>query len=540
MDPGFDCHATLNQTVDEILVSGCDSRSVIHEATGLNKYLGAPTPQEDVMALGSCTCSSPSTVGYAAVEGLHRRLLAVNEGELLCEAVDEAFADLREELAFLLTRCEVRKVEVALAASGTDTELLALCLAHGTSKRCLCNVVVGPSEVGSGTPDAAAGRFFDALTPNGQQCQIGELIDSELGSRTRTRLVDIRRADGQMRDEVDIDEEVKAIAAREIASDHNVLLHIVAHSKTGVHAPSLRIVRELQHAHRGYLKVLVDAAQGRFSRRGLVKVLKEGYLVAMTGSKFYGGPPFSGCLLVPSSFHPSRLGMGALPLEMGRFFTAAQLPASWHVQRRTLPQTANLGLLYRWIAAAAEMRDYYSTPSTLRLRVLRAFETLVPEVFESSEYIRLITQPVPIYDDHVERLLESKTTVFSFALCDPTSQESAILNVERLHEIFRWLTIDISGLLPQASLDCRQSLARRYHIGQPVVLGRDPTSLPVLRVALSGVLISRVGADLELGSTAERRIEWLKSHLTGLKRKMELLIINHEHLLDAETLAGGR
>ena len=39
----------------------------------------------------------------------------------------------------------------------------------------------------------------------------------------------------------------------------------------------------------------------RLGRTRLQKYLDRGYLVLVTGSKFFTGPPFSGALLVPSA-----------------------------------------------------------------------------------------------------------------------------------------------------------------------------------------------------------------------------------------------
>ena len=47
------------------------------------------------------------------------------------------------------------------------------------------------------------------------------------------------------------------------------------------------------------MAVILDAAQGRLSRRSIKAALELDYMVLIIGSKFYGGPTFSGALLVP-------------------------------------------------------------------------------------------------------------------------------------------------------------------------------------------------------------------------------------------------
>ena len=49
--------------------------------------------------------------------------------------------------------------------------------------------------------------------------------------------------------------------------DGAVLVHVVAHSKTGVHAPSLALLDELEAEHGARLLVVIDAAQARVGER---------------------------------------------------------------------------------------------------------------------------------------------------------------------------------------------------------------------------------------------------------------------------------
>ena len=46
--------------------------------------------------------------------------------------------------------------------------------------------------------------------------------------------------------------------------------------------------------------VLVDACQMRLPLERIRACLAAGWMVLVTGSKFFGGPPFAGALLVPA------------------------------------------------------------------------------------------------------------------------------------------------------------------------------------------------------------------------------------------------
>ncbi len=362
----------LCSPLEQVLTLGGDTRLDVDAGTGRNRYECLPRPGAAV-PFGSCTSSSVSQRGFAAALDTHRTIFGADDSHAAATAYASTVRQRLRELLTLPTG-----VEIALAPSGTDVEFMALALAAGNADRPIVNIVVGPGEVGSGTPLAAACRHYDRLTPNGRQVVVGEPIDQRLASLTDVKTVELRTAGGQMLAESEIDAAAIELVIEASEADAIVLLHIVAHSKTGVHAPSLACIERLRQISDDVV-VVVDAAQGRFSRRGLRDVLQKDYLVMFTGSKFYGGPPFSGALLVPPKFHPTRRQLHALPAGFRDYFTAGELPESWPELRRSLPDRPNYGLLLRWSAAIAEMDTYYRVPNGARLRVLRFFEAEAPE-----------------------------------------------------------------------------------------------------------------------------------------------------------------
>jgi hypothetical protein len=521
----------IRHSADELLASGGDSRLLVDTASGLGKYGCATRPRPDTLAFGSCTASSVSALGYAAACRLHRRLLAIDDEDDLRDAVGERLSALRDELAFLLTRCRVPGVEVVLSPSGTDVELMALALAQGCDGAPVTNILIGPTEVGSGSPLAAAGRHFDSMTPNGRRRQEGDPVDERLAERTEVANVWVRDGDGAARAEHAVDAEVESLVDEHIARGRRILLHVVAHSKTGLHAPSLQAVNRLRARYGDEVLVVIDAAQGRFSRRGLTEVLNDGHMVVITGSKFFGGPPFCGALLVPPNLAPKARGLERLPAGFADYFTADQLPSSWRRLRVDLPRTGNLGLLLRWTAAIAEMREYYGTPSQLRLRVLRAFEHLAPEILSSSSHVELEVSSPPILADDFERVLQSKATVFSFSLLDT---DGARLDADALRRVWRWLNVDVSALLPSGSESARRSLAPCLHTGQPVALTQNDTGPAVLRVAIGGVLVTQVAQDPDWGTRFEDRLLRLEDAIDSLRRKLETILRHYPTLISTQ------
>lgn len=503
---------SITSPLEQLLASGGDTRLDVDPNTGRNRYECLPRPGEAV-PFGSCTSSSVSPRGYAAAQQTQRQICTARDSTA---AAYQCASDIRGQLRDLLTLPD--GVEVVLAPSGTDVEMLALALAAGSSGRPVLNIVVGPSEVGSGTPAAAACRHYDRLAPSGAVVVPGEPVDAPLASQVDVRTVDLRGPGGLMLFESEIDAAVVELVVEASEADAIVLVHIVAHSKTGVHAPSLACVERLRQISDDVV-VVVDAAQGRFSRRGLRDALQKDYLVMFTGSKFYGGPPFSGALLVPERFHPVERGLGGLPAGFRDYFSAAEMPECWPEVRASLPTEPNFGAILRWSAAIAEIDAYYAAPSNARLRVLRFFEAEVPRILGGSDSIRMLPVFPPVYDDTSERLLESKTTVFGFWVQPPGAR--APLDKAALKQMHAELATDLSHAY--CGFDA-QVMSGQFHLGQPVDLGPAGS---VLRVAIGGELITRISTDQRLGDSLEERLEWLHEQLFCLRQKVEYLALDH-------------
>lgn len=529
----FDPNLCRQLSLEQLLVCGADSRTTLDEHSGLNKYGCCPSPRHDAVPLGSCTSSSISTAGYQAAASALRRLQALDNDEHLAQAINEGFENVRAEALFHFTRMRVPSTEFVITPSGTDAEYLCLLLAMGSTKQPIANLVIGPSEVGSGTSNSASGLFFDTTLPSGEHCRYGDTVDAEIAERVTLHEVPVRCAVGRPRPEDDIDNEIADLVDAQISAGKRVVLHIVAHNKTGMHSPSLSLVEWLKQRHAEQLVVVVDAAQGRFSRRGLVDALRLGYLVIVTGSKFYGGPPFAGGVMVPPNLNPVGAGLQEFPRGLGNYLTQAQLPASWQRLRDHLPPPGNPGLLLRWEAALAEIRNYYAAPSALRLRVLREFERLVPSILEPSPFIKLDTVAPLLLDDNIDRLLESKTTVFPFSVRRAQASKG-FLDKAELTRLYRWLNSDCSQLGAALKPAERRDLALKFHIGQPVGLcAKQQDGTAVLRVALGGVLLGQIAQDPALGKSIEERFHWLEDRLIAFRRKLEVLA-EHWDIVAAE------
>ncbi|WP_139177882.1 hypothetical protein [Ruania alba] len=475
---------------EHLLASQGDDRHLVL-ASGANRYFNRYRPEPDLLRFGSCTSSTLSRAAFASAERLHGWLRSVPRAST-AHAIDDLFERVRTQLIGNLAPYRVATTDVVVTPSGSDAEFIPLLVGLAGGRR-VTNIVVGAAEAGSGSIHAAGGLHFDHATPFGVPVQQFGPVNEQLSSRVDVVRVDVRDCAGDPRPVSDIDAEVTAIAEGRVAGGEDVLLHLIAHSKTGLHAPSIETVARLTGAHPGRVLAVIDGAQGRFSRRGLEESLARGWMTIVTGSKFFGGPPFAGAVLVPHTLWADR-DRPALPDEYGDYLGRSMLPRTWTRARAAAPDIANVGLLLRWWSALTEIREYYSVPAPLRFEVLQTFQALVPTILARIPEFDADPVDPPVDPAGAVRLLESNTTVFPFTC----RVGGAMLDDTALRTARERLRLGTGGGL-------------RAEIGQPVVLGAEGEGRTVLRVALGAPNNTDVcTADAE-GSTFFDRMSRLET-----------------------------
>ena len=479
----------------ELLTSGCDNR-LKAVADGLNRYGCGVLPREEI-AFGSCSCSTPTADATAAVEHLIAQLRSTHTPKWI---VNQSIEGVRSTLRWHLRI--PADVEIALTPSGTDAELLAVALADRNPDRPIFNLVVGAGEVGSGTIHAAAGIHYDNRVPRGNEVVAGEPVDRGFHSRIRAETVAVRDSQGRIRSPIDLDSEIQERVANAVDAGYQVLLHAVAHSKTGIFAPRLQTLDLLSRRLPDDVVVLVDAAQGRlgstFGTVALGPLLERGWIIQFTGSKFFGGPPFSAALMVPSSLNVHQRGRG-LPDSFGQYFSRSELPSSWNAIRRSMDSWINIPAILRWVAAAQEMDLFFAVPSHRRSTILEAFRSSAVRNLEETSLL----EPMPLFN-HAEsdwaHLEGTFDTVFSFkAVHDGTP-----LNARQLRKLHQSLNSSSNGEAP-------------IQLGQPVSIapGHD-----VLRLALGAPMVRRVACDTRTEVDFEQRIEWMQQQVASVIRRI--------------------
>lgn len=462
-----------------LLLADADARLDRDRETGRNRYGAGPLPDPRLVAFSSSTANPPTEAGLraadAALAGLRRD--AVRQG--LGPALERAGAGLKARLSRLLALED--GTEMVLAASGTAAALIATHLAAPAPNPAAAPtlvLVVGAEESGSAVPLAAGARHPAARTPGGVAVEEGGAV-SDLAGRLAVEGLAIRAADGRPRPPEELLGRLKARIEGALEEGRAVVLHAMDGSKTGLVAPGADGIGALVHAfpeawEAGRLKVIVDACQMRVPPGDLARLLARGALVTVTGSKFLGGPAFSGLVLLPPGFPaPSALARG-----LAAYSAAPAWPAAWTGARAGLAGTGGVGCLLRWEAALAEAALFLELPAAAQAAAGRRF-------WESARGL-LARFPA------VRQLFPMQTTIATFAVRG--REGDGWQGMEGLRRLYRRLR----------EADCLS--------GQPVALAAPPIT-GALRVAASAAHLARladgrgheVAAELEhLLATLER------------------------------------
>ena len=356
--PDFSPDITLTRQAREtarLLASGGDERITLDPGTGLNKYFSAPYPRV-TRAFASSTANDMSREAFArAVE------LATAPGTY-GERLDALRARIRQAYR-LEADCRI-----VFAPSGTDLEYVALAAAADDSERGIHNILLGADEVGSGCRLSAHGMYFAKVTGCGVPVAPGERV----AGLERVSLVDIpvRCARGLAHDSAKMVAGIGAEIEAARAMGRRALVHVVHGSKTGLILPELPEIDALLAEHGDGLSLVVDACQARITSEALHAYLERGAIVFLTGSKFMGGPPFSGFALVPPQVAERAR---SLPEGLAQVFRRAEWPEGWP-GRELLADEDNRGLWLRLGASIFELERFQALPLRDVERMVAAFQ----------------------------------------------------------------------------------------------------------------------------------------------------------------------
>ncbi|WP_085317196.1 hypothetical protein [Derxia lacustris] len=449
----------------QLLTEGGDDR-IRPDAFGFNRYGCASLPDAGIVELGSSTASALSPAGFDAAARLLGRLAGRPESQA-AEA-----GRIRRELLALTGAERVDGSEAVLAASGTDVHLIAITLAAGPERAPVQAVMADGAETGSGVPLALDGRHFGSLSCRGTRVARGEPVGA-LAAVATPRQIALREADGQPRPADAVDADFEAAVDAVVRQGERCLLVLTDVSKTGLVAPSADCAARLAARYGARLTVLVDGCQFRLAPGTVADHLARGFAVAVTGSKFVGGPAFSGALLLPAEL--ARRARGTPLDELRGYSGRADWPLHWP-GATALDTGANPGLLLRWEAALAELRRFAALAPGAADGFLADWGAAVAaRLAAGPQRVALAVPALARGHDW-----DARQTVFPFIPLDAAGRPLAPAQVAQLHRQLAGLDLDF-GAAP----------ALRVRLGQPVAAGlRDGLPASALRICASARLVS--------------------------------------------------
>lgn len=499
----------LFSTLDDLLTCGGDSRLMLDPVSRLNDYGCGPSPLPQTLSFASSTASTISERAYEraglAREELMRSAIAVGLEDALETRIEDMRAELKAHLAL-----PPAKVDVVFSPSGTDSQLHALYLARLLLGPDLKTIIVGSDQTGSGTPFTARGRHFNRFTASGMTVRKDTPV---AGLACDSVMVPIADPSG-VKPRADADLAVLDAVEAAVAGSSRVLLHVMDASKFGWRAPSQGCLDVITRHWGDKVLVVVDACQMRLGRRRLRGLLDRGCMVLVTGSKFFGGPAFSGALLVPSSLSNALDNSAEIATGISDYAGRSDWPVAWTKLRSRFESRSNLGQWLRWEAALEEIGAYYHVPDAFRAKALREYRTGIESLISLSPSLRPVDVAAATADDEEF----SEATIFPFTL-HRGGREFAAHDCRMLHDA---LAEDLSGVIDGSDAD-RELVARRCLAGQPVRIERLKAPTAALRLCVGARLVTEAwSADADI---ARQNMQRQLDAIAEIVAKAEFLLV---------------
>src|SRR3954468_833392 len=382
-----------------LMTEGGDARIRLDPDTGLNRYFSAPRPR-DLVAYASSTANDISAAAYARAEQVLAEVGPEPPPALYGARLESLRGRIRA--AYQLAG----DVEIVFAPSGTDLEYVALACIAGRAPGGTQAILLGADEVGSGCIHSAHGLYFADETALGCATRPGDPVPGLGGVHIELVDIPVRDRMARVRPSAYIAGRMSASAAAARAAGRHGLVHIVHGSKTGLILPSLADVDMLIAAHAETATFVVDACQARITAGAVNSYLERGAIVFVTGSKFMGGPPFSGFALVPRTIAARA---PALAGGLATIFRRGEWPSHWP-GAEILPEGANPGLLLRLEAALFELERFQALARRDAERVILAFHAAVrAEIVEKTGARRVAPYPPGQIEDADTHPIEMRT-----------------------------------------------------------------------------------------------------------------------------------
>ena len=508
----------LAKPTEYLLMAGGDLRLNIDEIELLNKYGCRPFPRPDAFTFASSTASSVSNFAFDKTDKV--RSILINN------SLKSGFKKTTIEFTELLKN-NLRKIfklneecEIIFSPSGTDSSLQIAAITQIISEKEITHILVASDETGSGVASALKGCHFENTTALNFPIKNGDRIE---GFRDVDLIkIPFRDENGALKSSSLLDDEVFNAISKTNELGRHVVLHTMDQSKLGYQSPSDGFIEKLNTLKKLSIQIIVDGSQLRLDPKDIQNYLSKGYIVTITGSKYFTGPPYSGALILPKNVNKLiRSVKTTLPKGLTQYYNHTDWPKSWFCSNE-LSEGYNYGSYMRWNAAIVEMDRYYKTPILYRNMGIEMFCNFIEDSIKDANFL------VPIYSDETKTKtyyskefgIRNIRTIFPFFIL----KDNKALSLDKVKKLYLLLNSDLSDYFKDSSIEIIRLAAQKCHIGQAVnVKYSNDIESAVLRISLGARVISESWVNRDI-SLFFRNIELQMNQITIIIKKIELII----------------
>ena len=512
----------LAKPTEYLLMAGGDLRLNIDEVDLLNKYGCRPFPRPEAFTFASSTATSVSNFAYDKTDKVRSILIKNSLKNGYKKTAIEFSESLKNDLKNIFKLSD--ECQIIFSPSGTDSSLQIAAITQIITDKDITHVLVASDETGSGVAGALKGCHFENNTALNYPAKKGDSIE---GFRDIDLInIPFRDESGQLKSTSQLDSEVFTAISETNKLGKHIVLHVMDHSKLGYQSPSEEMMDKLNTLNDLSIQVVIDAAQLRLDPTDIQSYLKSGYIVSITGSKYFTGPPYSGALILPAKVSKSiGAAKKTLPNGLTKYYNHSDWPTSWFCSRN-LSDGFNYGSYMRWKAAIVEMDRYYKTPILYRNMGIEMFCNFVEDSIKEATFLQALCSDetnVNRYDNEKFGIRNIRT-IFPFFIL----KNEEVLSIEHVKKLYVLLNSDISDHFKDSPLEIIRLAAQKCHIGQAVNVKYDnEKQSAVLRISLGARVISESWINRDI-SLYFKNIEAQMNEITVIIKKIELILNNPE------------
>jgi len=503
-----------------LLMSGGDLRLNIDEFELLNKYGCRPFPRPEAFTFASSTATSISNFAYDKTDKARTILIQ--------KSLKHGFKKTTVEFSELLKN-NLRKAlkindecQIIFSPSGTDSSLQIAGITQILTNKEITHVLVASDETGSGVPAALKGLHFENTTALNIPIKKGDEIE---GFRDVEVIeITLRDKKGDLKSSSQLDTEVFNAISKTNELGRHIVLHAMDQSKLGYQSPSEEMIHKLDTLNNLSMQIIVDGSQLRLDPKDIQNYLKQGYILTITGSKYFTGPPYSGALIIPKNVSKSIDAVKKkLPEGLNQYYNHTDWPSSW-LCAKDLSDGFNYGSYMRWNAAIVEMDRYFKTPILYRNLGIEMFCNFIEESINDAVFLEPLYEyetKINIYNSE-EFGLRNIRTIFPFFII----KNNEVLNIDEVKKLYVLLNSDLSDQFKESSLEVIRLASQRCHVGQAVnVKYGNNIESAILRISLGARVISESWVNRDI-SLFFRNIEAQMNQITVIIKKIEFILDN--------------